>query len=230
MMRTLLTKLVLVLAVSGLPSAASIDVLTQDVLSVPTSIEGVSEPDVPVTAKRKASSSKRKSQKDEAQTPRQVKMLLSKGKEYYGFVVGKDMHGRGTLQYADGTVYEGDFVHNKRHGRGRIRYASGEQYQGEWFRGFMTGHGTYHFQDGSVYEVSVTMMRYLAQHNTSQHSTSQHNTIQNWHFFIHIQYYMHTIYLICLFLSMCRVTLWTKSVMEKVKSRTRMERYTSEIL
>lgn len=102
--------------------------------------------------KTKAPSEKKSLAED--QTPRQVKMLLSKGKEYFGYVVGKDMHGQGTLTYADGTVYEGNFEHNKRHGRGRIRYASGEEYRGEWFRGFMTGKGTYNFQDGSVYEVN----------------------------------------------------------------------------
>ena len=172
-MRSHLTKLFLVLAISALKSLA-LPSPEQDVessrtphtLILSTSSEGVSEidtnsnPSSAATDKSSASSDKYK-KKGETQTPRQVKMLLSKGKEYFGFVVGKDMHGRGTLQYADGTIYEGDFAHNKRHGRGRISYASGEQYQGEWFKGFMTGRGVYNFQDGSVYEVSMSVFVYL---------------------------------------------------------------------
>lgn len=139
---------------------------TADKVTVLTTSEGISEFDsvaaLDVDINTPSSSYIDNKKKDTlASTPRKVKMLLSKGKEYYGFVVDKVMHGKGTLRYADGTVYEGDFVDNKRHGHGRIRYASGEEYRGEWYKGFMTGKGTYNFQDGSVYTVCICGSYYI---------------------------------------------------------------------
>ena len=150
LMRTLVARLVLLLATSTLTHSIGLE--QDDVVSLSTSSDGFSDLDSAPPVKIDIPPV-RQDKKQETHAPRQVKMLLSKGKEYYGFVVDKDMHGKGTLKYADGTMYEGDFVHNKRHGRGRIRYASGEEYRGEWFNGFMTGKGTYNFQDGSVYTV-----------------------------------------------------------------------------
>ena len=123
----------------------------QDTVTMTTNSEGDSQ-----ESKNTLTEKMEEGEKGE-EVPRQIRMKLSKGKEYYGDVMGKEMHGRGVLSYADGTVYEGDFVHNKRHGRGRVQYASGEEYRGEWFNGFMTGKGTYKFKDGSVYEVMLFM-------------------------------------------------------------------------
>jgi hypothetical protein len=167
-MRMYLTNLLLVLVSGALKSVALHEAEKEPIVSLSTSNEGESEvhsiitdpipPTSPSLSSPISSTTTGKGHEkmtDHGLTPRVVKMHLSKGKEYYGSVVGKDMHGKGVLQYADGTKYEGEFVYNKRHGRGRIRYASGEEYRGGWINGFMTGRGTYTFQDGGVYEVSM---------------------------------------------------------------------------
>lgn len=170
-MKTLLTVILVVLLASmeitstelsgGNPPNPNPEVM----VTLLTSVEGSSEVEKsttklspPIDTTADADLTEKQS---DPQAPRQVRMLLSKGKEYFGFVIGKDkvMHGQGTLKYADGTIYEGNFAHNKRHGRGRIRYASGEEYRGDWYNGFMTGKGTYNFQDGSVYEVCLDVFR-----------------------------------------------------------------------
>ena len=50
--------------------------------------------------------------------------------------------GRGTRQFADGTVYTGEWRAGREEGRGTSRWANGQEYTGEWKAGEKDGRGT----------------------------------------------------------------------------------------
>lgn len=90
----------------------------------------------------------------------ELEALVNKGAKdkYYG---GKDSmgqpHGRGKIQYADGSFYEGDVVHGIRHGQGKFIFIKNEQdkkavYTGEWADDKIEGKGIMEYLDGSKYE------------------------------------------------------------------------------
>ena len=42
------------------------------------------------------------------------------------------MHGKGHIEFADGSEYTGDFYNNKYHGRGTEKMLNGEKYTGDY--------------------------------------------------------------------------------------------------
>jgi len=75
------------------------------------------------------------------------------GAEYYeGYFHLGQREGKGTYQYANGTIYEGDWRADMPEGEGFCRFDNGNQYQGEWTAGKMNGLGRLQFGDsGDVY-------------------------------------------------------------------------------
>jgi hypothetical protein len=59
--------------------------------------------------------------------------------------------GRGKLTSTDGRSYSGDFAKGQFNGRGRFEAPSGEIYEGDFQAGEFTGRGTYSRPDGSRY-------------------------------------------------------------------------------
>lgn len=73
-------------------------------------------------------------------------------RSYEGPLVDGLPHGRGIMQWADGTRYEGDFVAGVRQGNGTQRYAKGDTYTGGWVGGKRSGEGVMNFVNGDRYE------------------------------------------------------------------------------
>src|SRR5262245_25755341 len=57
------------------------------------------------------------------------------GGRYFGPLVDGKLHGRGRVEWENGTVYEGEFAKGLMSGKGRMRYATGSSYEGEWREG-----------------------------------------------------------------------------------------------
>jgi hypothetical protein len=76
---------------------------------------------------------------------------------YHG---GKDSsgipHGRGILQYSDGSKYEGEFVNGVRQGKGKFHFPVSDPkkrilYEGEWENEVIEGNGSLTFSNGDKY-------------------------------------------------------------------------------
>ena len=50
-------------------------------------------------------------------------------------------HGRGRMDYLDGSCFEGDWVHGERRGQGRMRTAAGDVFIGRFVDGRREGPG-----------------------------------------------------------------------------------------
>jgi hypothetical protein len=74
------------------------------------------------------------------------------GGRYYGPLVEGKLHGRGRIEWENGTVYEGDLAKGLMSGKGRIRFANGNSYEGEWRDGLMSGVGRFEVPEREVYE------------------------------------------------------------------------------
>lgn len=82
------------------------------------------------------------------------------------------MHGKGEIEYANGTIYKGEIDHGKKHGVGTYTYSNMDKYvgscfrspaancsgnclyryEGEWVSNNPEGKGTYTAQKGWTYE------------------------------------------------------------------------------
>ena len=57
-------------------------------------------------------------------------MKMTNGMEYFGYQIGKVMHGAGKLTYPNGESIEGDFIEGKTSGLCAVKYPDGSSYQG----------------------------------------------------------------------------------------------------
>mgnify|MGYP001441765259 CR=1 FL=1 len=62
-------------------------------------------------------------------------------------------HGKGRLEFKDGSVYEGQFENNKMHGYGKIFFKDGSIYQGNFKNNLRDGTGILRSTDGSQQRV-----------------------------------------------------------------------------
>jgi hypothetical protein len=72
--------------------------------------------------------------------------------DYFGDVVGGQMHGKGVLILTNGERYDGEFRNGKKHGKGVLSWADGENYIGEFRNGKKHGKGVLTWADGNKYE------------------------------------------------------------------------------
>ena len=63
-----------------------------------------------------------------------------------------ECEGRGTYQFASGSVYKGKFKDNKSEGQGISEYANKDVYEGEYKADNKEGRGIYRWKEGDVYE------------------------------------------------------------------------------
>ena len=75
--------------------------------------------------------------------------FLSKIKSYSGDYKNGFYHGKGRLEFKDGSVYEGQFENNKMHGYGKIFFKNGSIYQGSFKNNLRDGTGILRSRDGS---------------------------------------------------------------------------------
>jgi len=85
------------------------------------------------------------------------------GGRYFGPLVDGKLHGRGRVEWENGTVYEGEFAKGLMSGKGRMRYATGSSYEGEWREGMMSGVGRLEVPEREVYEGQFRLNRYWGQ-------------------------------------------------------------------
>lgn len=71
--------------------------------------------------------------------------------EWQRFETGVKRHGKGKLITSEFT-YEGDFYEDAFHGKGKMEFSDGSVYEGDFLNGSITGTGKMKFSDGSVYE------------------------------------------------------------------------------
>lgn len=64
-------------------------------------------------------------------------------------------HGKGTQQYADGSVYQGLWAHDTRHGSGMMRYKNGDCYDGMWYNNERHGRGSMGWKHGTKRYVEI---------------------------------------------------------------------------
>ena len=75
--------------------------------------------------------------------------IFSNIKSYSGDYKNGLCHGKGRLEFKDGSVYEGQFVNNKMHGYGKIFFKDGSIYQGNFKNNLRDGTGILKSIDGS---------------------------------------------------------------------------------
>lgn len=73
---------------------------------------------------------------------------------YKGEFLDGKKHGKGKVEWKDGTWYEGEFMQGKIEGTGKYHWLDSE-YTGEWKAGKMHGQGVYTWNDGRKYEGSL---------------------------------------------------------------------------
>lgn len=78
--------------------------------------------------------------------------LTPDGGRYFGPLVNGQLHGKGRLEWSNGTTYEGDFKDGLMSGKGRLQQSDGRTYDGEFRNGEFTGKGTLARKDGARYE------------------------------------------------------------------------------
>ena len=79
--------------------------------------------------------------------------IFSNIKSYSGDYKNGLCHGKGRLEFKDGSVYEGQFVNNKMHGYGKIFFKDGSIYQGNFKNNLRDGTGILRSTDGSQQRV-----------------------------------------------------------------------------
>ena len=79
--------------------------------------------------------------------------IFSKIKSYSGNYENGLYHGKGRLEFKDGSVYEGGFENNKMHGYGKIFFKDGSIYQGNFKNNLRDGTGISRSKDGSQQRV-----------------------------------------------------------------------------
>ena len=67
--------------------------------------------------------------------------IFSNIKSYSGDYKNALYHGKGRLEFKDGSVYEGQFENNKMHGYGKIFFKDGSIYQGNFKNNLRDGTG-----------------------------------------------------------------------------------------
>ncbi len=77
--------------------------------------------------------------------------LTPDGGRYCGPLVDGKLHGRGIIEWSNGTVYEGEFVAGHLSGEGRLRTPHGDLYEGEYRVGTLNGRGLATLRNGSTY-------------------------------------------------------------------------------
>ena len=75
--------------------------------------------------------------------------FFSNIKSYSGDYKNGLYHGKGRLEFKDGSVYEGQFENNKMHGYGKIFFKDGSIYQGNFKNNLRDGTGILRSTDGS---------------------------------------------------------------------------------
>ena len=58
---------------------------------------------------------------------------------YVGQMDGSKRHGKGVMNYKDGTKYEGEWENDSRHGRGIFTWPDNSRYEGEFVTGRVGG-------------------------------------------------------------------------------------------
>ena len=79
--------------------------------------------------------------------------FFSNIKSYSGDYKNDLYHGKGRLEFKDGSVYEGQFKNNKMHGYGKIFFKDGSIYQGNFKNNLRDGTGILRSTDGSQQRV-----------------------------------------------------------------------------
>ena len=79
--------------------------------------------------------------------------FFSNIKSYSGDYKNGLCHGKGRLEFKDGSVYEGQFENNKMHGYGKIFFKDGSIYQGNFKNNLRDGTGILRSADGSQQRV-----------------------------------------------------------------------------
>ena len=74
------------------------------------------------------------------------------GGRYYGTLKDGKLHGRGRLEWRNGSVYEGGFADGVMSGKGRHQDPEGQVHEGDFHNGEFSGTGTYRRRDGARYE------------------------------------------------------------------------------
>jgi hypothetical protein len=69
---------------------------------------------------------------------------------YEGEYQNGDRHGKGVMNYVNGSKYEGDWIVN-RHGYGVMKFSDGATYEGDYVNGSAHGIGTLHHPSGQYY-------------------------------------------------------------------------------
>ena len=80
-------------------------------------------------------------------------IIFSNIKSYSGDYKKGLYHGKGRLEFKDGSVYEGQFENNKMHGYGKIFFKDGSIYQGNFKNNLRDGTGILRSTDGSQQRV-----------------------------------------------------------------------------
>ena len=75
--------------------------------------------------------------------------IFSNIKSYSGDYKNGLYHGKGRLEFKDGSIYEGQFENNKMHGYGKIFFKDGSIYQGNFINNLRDGTGILRSTDGS---------------------------------------------------------------------------------
>ena len=94
-----------------------------------------------------------------------IKLLSSLGlllriKSYSGDFKDGLYHGKGRLEFKDGSVYEGQFENNKMHGYGKIFYKDGSIYQGNFKNNLRDGTGKVRSKEGVEQRVVYSKDRF----------------------------------------------------------------------
>jgi hypothetical protein len=69
--------------------------------------------------------------------------------DYVGQVNGEKKHGKGKMNYKNGTSYEGEWADDFRHGLGVFTWPDGSRYEGHFTTGKMGGEGNGVYYDAS---------------------------------------------------------------------------------
>jgi hypothetical protein len=73
------------------------------------------------------------------------------GGRYYGPLVGGKLHGKGRLEWENGSFYEGGFANGLMSGHGHYHFTNGTEYDGDMREGLFWGKGEFRYANGRVY-------------------------------------------------------------------------------
>jgi len=73
------------------------------------------------------------------------------GGRYYGPLVNGKLHGKGRIEWDNGSTYEGGFVNGLMSGEGKAKHAAGHAYEGAYRDGLASGSGRLEMSNGDVY-------------------------------------------------------------------------------